>query len=351
MNLSLDTIRNGVSWPDVMAKLPKVPVASAISGLIVAALILMIPNPLFEAFIVRTGLPDIFSAAEPPLGARARIYLALIAALIVTTGAWIALSVVVGRKRRTPRADFGYHYDAEEAEEQPVRRRADFHPDAPYRRPIMAGDDLGAPLDLVDVVPEDFEEEEPLELSMADILEDEVPAAEEAEPEIAEPEPAPQPALEPELESEFAQAPEADEEPLAADPVAEPVAEESDEEPIFTVPLRPRETEAAQAPEPTQEPLAEPVVQPAPVQAEAKPQPGDARAELAELVTRLEAGLERRRAHKGGTAQAASQTESPATSPATSNVTPHPVAEPGNDREAALREALDALQKLTAKGA
>jgi hypothetical protein len=337
MNFSLDTIRNGVSWPDVMAKLPKVPVASAISGLIVAALILMIPNPLFEAFIIRTGLPDILAAAEPPLGARARIYLALIAALIVTTGAWIALSIIVGRKRRAARPDFGYHYDAGDAEEQPVRRRADFHPDAPYRRPIMAGDDLGAPLDLVDVVPDDFQEEEPLELSMADVLEDEAPAVETAGPEITEPQPAPQPEFAPEV----VKAPKPAEEPVPA----EPVAEEAEEEPIFAIPLRPRELETAKMPELEAEaepgPTAKPA--PAPARAEAKPQTGNARSELAELVTRLEAGLVRRRAHKAGTTQAESRAES--------NVTPHPVAEPGNDREAALREALDALQKLTAKGA
>jgi hypothetical protein len=323
MNLSLDTIRNGVSWQDVMAKLPRVPVASAISGLIVAALILMTPNPLFEAFIVKTGLPNLIDAAQPPLGAKARIVFALVAALAVTTGAWVALSIIVGRKRREHDvAEYRYRM----SEETKPLRRSDAHPDAPYRRPIMAGDDLGAPLDLVNVVPDDYEEEEPLELSMADVIEDDAVVEEKAEP--------------------VAAAPEIGTEP---EPFEEPVVGEKAGEPIFTIPLRSRESEPQAAQEsvekPVQEhapePVPEPVVAPDPVQAEAapKPQPRDARAELAELVARLEAGLERRRARKAETAEAAG------------NVTPHPVAEPGNHRDAALREALDALQKLTAEGA
>ena len=51
MNMNLNAIRNGVSLPNMFAKLPRIPVASAVSGLIVAALILMTPNPWFEAFI------------------------------------------------------------------------------------------------------------------------------------------------------------------------------------------------------------------------------------------------------------------------------------------------------------
>ncbi|MBC7986408.1 MAG: hypothetical protein H7X93_07015, partial [Sphingomonadaceae bacterium] len=67
------TSESGARMPSFMANLPKVALASAISGLIVAALILMTPNEIFEAIVVQTGLPGVLDAATPPLGARARI--------------------------------------------------------------------------------------------------------------------------------------------------------------------------------------------------------------------------------------------------------------------------------------
>lgn len=342
MKFDIDAFRTGVSLPKFSGKLPRIPVASAISGLIVAAIVLATPNIWFERFVIATGLPDLVAAAAPPLGVKARIVFALIAALAVTSLTWVALTVALGRKARRPIDRFGY------APEEPVfdiprRRRADSHPDAPPRRPISASDDLGMPLELTEVVTDEAEPveafapaaeaEAPFELTGAYEYEaSELPAAQE-EHEALEWADEDEPRTEPEPEPETA----------AQEPVRE--------EPIFTIPLRPRAEEApAEEPAPaTPEPAAvvpeppvtpeapEPVVSPAP----SRPVSEEHRAELVDLVERLEAGLERRRARIAAQRQAES------------NVTAHPVARPASEKDldGALRDALDALQRLTARGA
>ncbi|QLC26700.1 hypothetical protein HFP57_17760 [Parasphingopyxis algicola] len=319
--MNLDAIRNGVSLPDLAAKLPKIPTASAVSGLIVAALILMTPNPWFEAFIVETGLPGLVSAAEPPLGARARIVFALIAALIVTLGAWIALIAIVGRKLR---AGTRFAMPDEEGEDElsgraRSLRRADAHPDAPYRRPIMAEDDLGTPLDLVTVAPDDADEStddfDALDLGeVAEIVEDDPPTVAADEPVAATPED----------DTIAGTADPAEEEPAAS-------------EPVFEIPLPRRDRDDAVPSDTTIEPAVEPV----PRAARATSSP-DARTELAELVARLEAGLERKKTVKERRNQAEAR-------PA-ENVTPHPQARRADDHDAALRQALSALQQVAGKG-
>lgn len=318
MKLSLNAIRNGVSLQETFAKLPKIPTASAISGLIVAALILMTPNPWFEAFIVESGLPSIISAAEPPLGARARIVFALIAALIVTLGAWVTLTFVTSRNLRA-RTEAQYDYDLQEAVVQnPRTRRMDAHPDAPYRRPIMAGDDLGVPMDDVTIdseMPGDPDPElEPLDLGeVAEMLESEpvIADSEVREEVIAE-----------EVSLEFPAEPE-----IVEEPDVQP-------EPIFEISL-PRHDEAREDVSPiTSPPHREPE--------EAAPlaQSSDAKSKLADLVAQLEAGLERKYV-RAGTAPQSFEERAP------ENVATHPHAQPPQDKDAALREALSALQKVS----
>ncbi|MGP1352215.1 MAG: hypothetical protein ACTS1Z_02735 [Parasphingopyxis sp.] len=316
MNVNLDAIRSGAPLKDMLGRLPKIPTASAVSGLIVAALILMTPNPWFEAFILETGLPSVLGAAEPPLGARARIVFALVAALIVTSAAWLVLSFILNRKQRDADSE---DYAAEFGEtEEPsgfragTLRRADAHPDAPYRRPIMAEDDLGAPLDLVDLAPpetdadESASNEEPLDLGeVAEVLAEDGDAAENEQTEPADAE--------------------TDSEPEVAEPVSADAAFDVPEpEPVFEIPLPSRDAAVEE--------------DPAPVEPARFELPEDTRTELARLVDRLEAGLERKRAR-----------ERAAGAPKAENVTPHPQAEPSRDRDAALREALETLQQATAR--
>lgn len=319
--MNLDAIRNGVSLPDALAKLPKVPVASAVAGLIVAALILMTPNPWFEAFVVETGLPGVLAAAEPPLGARARIVFALIAALAVTLGAWAVLTPLLGRKSQKRAVDRFDHRQSETGEENPRIRRADSHPDAPYRRPIMAGDEMGLPLELVTVAPDETDAAADASdiLELEEIAEDEVDSAEPAEVEAES------------LEGEDAVFP----------PVAEAVDDASDiPEPVFEISLPQREAAAEDSAPETQE------QEDARALPDAVNAPSEVKADLADLVARLEAGLKRKQARKHGAPRGFADAVH-------ENVTPHPQAEPQSQSEsnhdAALREALNALQKVSGK--
>lgn len=378
MNMKLEAMKNGIELPEFTSKLPKVAVASAISGLIVAALILMTPNPWFESFIVETGLPSVIGAAEPPLGARARIVFALVAALLVTTIAWVALKFITDRRFRQPVSQpvSVYDFDDEPTLEAPRRRRADAHPDHPPRPPIRAGDDLGTPLDLVDVMVDEpsgvvgeagaeFAVDEAVNESNREDAWSEPPVTEVDAPvgdlhefdtdadrnsvdeahgfapaEIEEPTEPSRPYSEP-----FHGAAEevhVDQEPDATFEV-EAGPEAGDDEPIFTVPLRPRaaspaeemaedlpeaydEVESEQSafrPEPAgpNEPAFE-----APIQQTAAPAN-----DIGALIDRLEAGIDRRRARVRAAAERAESSE--------------------KDMDSALREALDALHKVTAKRA
>lgn len=315
--MNLDAIRNGVSLPTIVGKLPKVPVASAISGLIVAALILMTPNPWFEAFIVETGLPGVLTAAEPPLGARARVVFALIAALIVTIGAWGALTPILGRKS-LKRAEDQSEYPQDEGEHESRRiRRADSHPDAPYRRPIMAGDEMGIPLDLVTVAADENAHDD----AASDILDLQ---------EVAE------------LDEGFAEPFEAEADVFEEDgPEELPEAESADHvaartEPVFEISLPRRDAVVEDVP---LEPIEHEEEPQAPVAAVS---PSEIKSDLADLVARLEAGLERKRSQKG-------KTQNDLADAAHENVTAHPQAQPRveADHDRALRDALNALQKVS----
>lgn len=328
MNMNFDTIRNGIAMPNIFAQLPKIPVASAVSGLIVAALILMTPNPWFEAFIIETGLPNLLTPAEPPLGARARIVFALIAALIVTIGAWGVLTAILGRKSRTSSEEHYGYAEADEAHESPrIRRRADSHPDAPYRRPIMAGDEMGVPLDLVTVAPEEDDGGEDafdtLDLGEVAEIVDMEPAFLESAESGAEP-------IAEEVPLTHADLSEADMEP-----------ESEQVKPVFAISLPRRDgvTEDAtdsviEADEPD-EAIAAPTV---------SAEPSDGIAELADLVARLEAGLERKQAREQSAQKSFADSGH-------ENVTAHPQAEPkanpADNHDARLREALNALQKVS----
>ena len=76
--------------------------------------------------------------------------LAGVAALLVGGATWAGFA----RFDRPARAHYiAIAAAARETEAAPVLRRADAHPDAPARRPIFAGSDLGTPLDLIDATP------------------------------------------------------------------------------------------------------------------------------------------------------------------------------------------------------
>ena len=103
----------------------------------VAFLAFAMPGDLLTELVGASGLPSILSAAEPPLGYKARVGVGLI-------GAALVFALVFALLRFLDRT--GYD-SAEEtaAPEAPRARRRDAHPDAPAPRPISAVREFGEP--------------------------------------------------------------------------------------------------------------------------------------------------------------------------------------------------------------
>ena len=119
--------------------------AAASAGFVAFAM----PDPLFSGLVEASRLPEFVAAARPPLGDTARMS-AVAAALLGTFAAVWALMALLGR-RPAPR-----EIPDEAAIQVPRQRRADAHPDAPPRPPLLARD-LGEPLELHELAPEPAE--------------------------------------------------------------------------------------------------------------------------------------------------------------------------------------------------
>jgi hypothetical protein len=215
------------------------PVA-ALAAVSVGFVAFAMPANLFDGAIAATGLPSVLSAAQPPLGSTARLLVVVVAAIATFALVFALLRLldrrgIVAPTRAPARARMREVLGEAEEVEGPRLRRADHHPDAPARRPILAGSELGEP-------------------NLA-----------RPYPQRRAPEPEPMPEPEPEPEPEIAEA-----KWEALDEVVEPEIESQPE------------PEAAIEPEFIPEP--EPVAAPAPV----------ADSSISDLVARLERGLERR---------------------------------------------------------
>src|SRR6478672_11043220 len=156
---------------------------AALAALASGFLVYAMPEGLFSRVIVASRLPQFLAAAQPPLGMKAR--LAVIAVVVIVAYAFIwSLMRALDTMGRKPRPVFVPEAEAEP--EAPRLRRADAHPDAPSRRPIFAGRELGEPEEAPEAM------DEPLEL-----------APEAALPESPTPfEPQPEPPFEPETAEE-----------------------------------------------------------------------------------------------------------------------------------------------------
>ena len=216
---------------------------AALAGFAVAFLAFAAPADLLAGFVASTGLPSITPAAEPPLGFKARIGLGAFGAVAVFALTYVLLRWL-DRFGRSPASEPELVLEpTDEAEaEAPPRRRRDFHPDAPARRPLLAAHELGEP-DLNPWSP-------------------------------AQPEPAAEP------------------EPVAGPPEPEFVAPQPD--PVRYAEVELDGPEPAPVPPPAIEPVtaAPPAVDRAP---EPAPQPPIG-SSIPELMARLEQGLARRRA-------------------------------------------------------
>jgi hypothetical protein len=258
---------------------------AALAALSAGFVAFAMPDPLFTGIVEASRLPELVAAAQPPLGNTARSA-AIAAATLGSFAAVWALMALLGRRPTRREAE------PEAAIQVPRQRRADAHPDAPPRPPLLARD-LGEPLELDEVAPE---------------------PAEEAPFEQAEHRPLPGFLVpqEPELEPEPELVAEAEAEAEAAGPEPEPFAEAEPEPEAETVPIAEL---AARLPE-------------------AEPEEADDQS-LSQLVNRIEFGVSRKR-------QALPAVDLPPTEP------PSPEPEKVGHR---LRSAITDLQKIASSGA
>jgi hypothetical protein len=196
-----------------------------LAGLSVGFVAFVVPTDLLSRAVEASQLPSLLSAAAPPLGAKARIAFA-IAASGGTVLAVFLLLRLLGRQSAKPRvraAGQPLDFEPEREPETPRLRRADVHPDAPARRPILATRELGEPAPAVPVaLPE-----QPAPVPEAELreLEEELELVDRAEPISSEPV-WPEPALLPEPEPEPLP-PVADQGPVAASAAVEPAEDAS----------------------------------------------------------------------------------------------------------------------------
>jgi len=106
-------------------------------GVLVALATLAIPYGLLADIVVRSGIAAFIPAAEPPLGLTARIIVGVFAGGAAALIAWFASSALLMWRDSRGEVEVG--------ERPPVVRRADAHPDAPPRAPLLATRDLGMP--------------------------------------------------------------------------------------------------------------------------------------------------------------------------------------------------------------
>jgi len=132
------------------------------AGLAVVLVALLIPVGMLEDIVWNSGIAALVPAAAPPLGNTARALLALIGGGIVAAVSWSGLFLLFGpggwlepsatpRSTAAPAAGASKSTVAWDDDRAPTLRRADAHPDAPARRPLMAKD-LGVPMPPVEVV-------------------------------------------------------------------------------------------------------------------------------------------------------------------------------------------------------
>lgn len=116
------------------------PAAGLVLGVLTAAIFLLLPLDRLEGLVLASGIPAVIAAAEPPLGFTARLAIALFSGVFLGGVLWFALFLAVGGRTLA----FGPEEELVDPT-IPVLRRADAHPDAPPRAPLLATRELGTP--------------------------------------------------------------------------------------------------------------------------------------------------------------------------------------------------------------
>lgn len=161
------------------------------------------PQALFTSLVEATRLPEFVAAAQPPLGDTARLAAVSAAALFAFAAVWALMAALDRVPARSSAAT------AEPEPEAPRLRRADAHPDAPARRPLLARD-LGEPLELSEVADDPAETPAFADADLRPLpgflipqqLDSDPEPIPETEAETVEPEPEPAAEVSPEPEAE-----------------------------------------------------------------------------------------------------------------------------------------------------
>lgn len=152
---------------------------AALAALSVAFVLYAMPAPFFAEALGATGLSRLMPGVEPA-GMTARIGVIAAGAILTFLLVWLVLRALgEGGSRYLDERD-------EVAPEIPRLRRADVHPDAPSRRPLFAGRELGEP----------FDEAAPVETAPVEVAPIEAqPVAEEPPLKLVREESAPKPVV------------------------------------------------------------------------------------------------------------------------------------------------------------
>lgn len=149
-------------------KLSLTPLSAICMGALAAMTCMVMPSDVLEVMILDSGIPALLPAAAPPLGWTARTALAMVAGGGVAALTWLGAYLLLGGEGvvtlgaqmpaipalpRLPsaaslidRVRARLHRPApNDLRPVPVLRRADAHPDAPARAPLLATRDLGVP--------------------------------------------------------------------------------------------------------------------------------------------------------------------------------------------------------------
>ncbi|MEI9928051.1 MAG: hypothetical protein WDN44_10610 [Sphingomonas sp.] len=132
-----------VHAPGERMNLPLAPLAAALLGVAAAAGVALMPVPLLEGLVNDSGVASVVAAAEPPLGLTARAAIALACGGLVAVFGWFTLFILLGTRGLS--VGDGKPALADGPAPRPVIRRADAHPDANPRAPLLATRDLGEP--------------------------------------------------------------------------------------------------------------------------------------------------------------------------------------------------------------
>jgi hypothetical protein len=122
---------------------------SLLAGGSAAFVLFAMPEGLLARAFAGAGLASFSPKFRPPFGADVRFGLVAAGGLLVLAFTWSLMKALDRAPVRARQGTAPEPVPAPEAEpEAPRVRKADAHPDAPARRPLLAGRDLGEPLEL-----------------------------------------------------------------------------------------------------------------------------------------------------------------------------------------------------------